>query len=151
LDQVQKKKSKKNRSSIFNIFLQEKAQALKQKEGKREKPNPRKRKACHSIGTALLQSVAEIGTQSTMKSNKNMLHEFTSHCIPQKTPMKKNIISSTNEMLQTDITVRAQRTRVSSTHARVVTNYHQISQAINQLKRYRRQPVNRPPSSRAKR
>jgi hypothetical protein len=31
--------------------------------------SPRNRKACHSIGTALLQSIVEIGTQSTMKSS----------------------------------------------------------------------------------
>jgi hypothetical protein len=36
-------------------------------------------KACHSIGSALLKSVAEIGTQSVMKSNRKTLHEFTSH------------------------------------------------------------------------
>jgi hypothetical protein len=37
------------------------------------------RKACHSIGAALLKSVAEIGTQSAMKSSRKTLHEFTSH------------------------------------------------------------------------
>jgi hypothetical protein len=46
--------------------------------------SPRNRKACHSVSTALLQSVAEIGTQITMKSSRKTLHEFTSH-IPQKT------------------------------------------------------------------
>jgi hypothetical protein len=39
------------------------------------------------------------------------------------------------EMLFTDITVRAQGARVSSTHAREATNSHQNSQAINQLSR----------------
>jgi hypothetical protein len=44
-------------------------------------------------------------------------------------------------MLHTDITIRAQGTRVSSTHAREATNSHQNSQAINQLSRHRRQPA----------
>jgi hypothetical protein len=35
--------------------------------------SPRNMKACHNIITALLQSAAEIGTQSTMKSSKNNL------------------------------------------------------------------------------
>jgi hypothetical protein len=47
--------------------------------------SPRNKKACHIITTVLLQSVAEIGTYSVMKSSKRMLHEFTSH-IPPKTP-----------------------------------------------------------------
>jgi hypothetical protein len=34
-------------------------------------------KVCHSVSTALLQSVAEIGTQSAMKSSRKTLHEFT--------------------------------------------------------------------------
>jgi hypothetical protein len=34
----------------------------KKKRGKNQ--SPRNRKACHSVGTALLKSVAEIGTQS---------------------------------------------------------------------------------------
>jgi hypothetical protein len=37
----------------------------------------RNRKACHSISTALLKSVAEIGTQSALKSSRKTLHEFT--------------------------------------------------------------------------
>jgi hypothetical protein len=64
-----------------------------------------------------------------MKSNKKTLHEFTSH-IPSKTP-KGNKSSSTNEMLQTGTTVRAQGARVSSTHAKEATNCHQNSHAIN--------------------
>jgi hypothetical protein len=40
-------------------------------------------KACHNISAALLlQSVAKIGTQSTMKSTRKTLHEFPPH-IPQ--------------------------------------------------------------------
>jgi hypothetical protein len=59
-------------------FLQEKA--TKQKAKKRGKNlSPRNMKACHSDSTALLKSVAEIGTQSAMKSSRKTLHEFTSH------------------------------------------------------------------------
>jgi hypothetical protein len=54
-------------------FLQVKSsgghQAKKKKGGKNL--SPRNRKACHSVSTALLQSVAEIGTQSAMKSSRN--------------------------------------------------------------------------------
>jgi hypothetical protein len=45
--------------------------------------SPRNKTACHSISTALLQSVAEKGTQSTIKSSTKTLHEFSPH-IPQK-------------------------------------------------------------------
>jgi hypothetical protein len=76
--------------------LQEKAvEATKQKEEKRKNLSPRNRKACHSVGTALLKSVAEIGTQSDMKSSRKTLHELTSH-IPPKTP-KRNRSKSTNK------------------------------------------------------
>jgi hypothetical protein len=64
--------------------------------------SPRNMKAYHSNRTALLQSVAEIGSQSTMKSSRKTLHELTSH-IPPK-PSKGNIIRSTNEMLHADVT-----------------------------------------------
>jgi hypothetical protein len=53
--------------------------------------------------------------------------------------MKKSC--STNEMMQTDISVRAQGARVSYTHAREATNCHQNSKTINQLSRHRRQPA----------
>ena len=96
-------------------------------------------KACHSTSTALLKSVAEIRTQSAMKSSRKTLHEFSSH-IPQKTPKRKRS-RSTNKMLHTDINVRAQGTRVSGPHAREATNSHQNSQAIDQLSRHRRQPA----------
>jgi hypothetical protein len=36
-------------------------------------------KACHIISTALLQSVAKIGTQRTMKSMRKTLHELSPH------------------------------------------------------------------------
>jgi thymidylate synthase len=58
-------------------------------------------KACHSVSTALLKSIAEKGTQSAMKSSRKTLHEFTSH-IPPKTPKRNRISRSTNEMLFTD-------------------------------------------------
>jgi hypothetical protein len=77
--------------------LQEKAvEATKQKKKRGKNLSPGKRKACHSVSTALLKSVAEIGTQRAMKSSKKTLHEFTSH-IPQKTP-KRNKTRSTNKM-----------------------------------------------------
>jgi hypothetical protein len=81
-----------------------------------ESLNPRNKKACHNVSIALLQRVAEIGTQSTMKSSKKTLHEFTPHIAP-KTP-KRNNSSANSKMLQTDITVRAQGARVSDSHAR---------------------------------
>jgi hypothetical protein len=110
----------------------------KQKERRGENLSQRDRKACHSISTALLQSVAEIGTQNTMMSSGKTLHEFSPH-IPPKTP-KRNINSSTNEIMHTDITLKAQRTRVTGTHAREA-NSHQNSKAINQLSRHKRQPA----------
>jgi hypothetical protein len=91
--------------------------SYKKKQKRGENVSPGNRKACHSISTALLQSVAEMGTQSTMKSCKKTLHELSPH-IPQKTP-KRNINSSTNEMFHTDVSVIAQRTIVvCSTHAK---------------------------------
>jgi hypothetical protein len=46
--------------------------------------SPGNRKACHSVSTALMQSVAEIKTQSIIKSSRKTLHEFPPH-IPPKT------------------------------------------------------------------
>jgi hypothetical protein len=110
------------------------------KKKKREKNlSPRNMKACQNINNALLQSIGEIGTRSTMKSNKATFHELSPK-IPQKPP-KRNKSSSTKDMLHTDITIRAQRTKVSSTHAKKATIYHQKSHAINQLNRRRRQPA----------
>jgi hypothetical protein len=62
--------------------LQEKATARPPSKKKRGK-NPRNRKACHSVSTALLRNAAEIGTQSAMKSSRKTLHQFSPH-IPQK-------------------------------------------------------------------
>jgi hypothetical protein len=53
-------------------------------EEKRKNLSPRNTKACHSIITALLQSIAEIGSHSTIKSKRKTLHELSPH-IPQKT------------------------------------------------------------------
>jgi hypothetical protein len=58
---------------------QHKAPSKKKKRGKNL--SLRNRKACHSISTALLQSVAEIGTQRTMKSSRRTSHHITSHHI----------------------------------------------------------------------
>jgi hypothetical protein len=74
--------------TTYKLFLQEKAvEATKQKDKRGKNLSPRNRKACHSIGTALMKSVAEIGTQSAMKSNRKTLNEFASH-IPPKTPKR---------------------------------------------------------------
>jgi hypothetical protein len=64
----------------MNIFLQEKAaQATKQKDKKRNNLSPRNKKACHNISIALLQSITEIGTQSTMKRSRKTLHVIVSY------------------------------------------------------------------------
>jgi hypothetical protein len=111
-------------------FLTKKQWRPPSKKKKRGKNlSPRNTKACHTVSTALLKSVAEIGSESAMKSSRKTLHEFTSH-IPPKTP-KRNISRLTNEMLHTDITVRAQGARVSSLHASDATNNHQNSKAEN--------------------
>jgi hypothetical protein len=93
----------------------------------------------NNIGIALMQSVAEIGTKSTMKSSKKTLPKLSPHT-PQKTP-KGNSSSSTKEMLHTDIIVKAPRTRVGSILAREATIYHQNIKAINQLNCHMRQPA----------
>jgi hypothetical protein len=56
---------------------QQRLPSQKKKRGKNLSPRvwfspffPPHREACHSISTALLQNVAEIGTQSTMESSK---------------------------------------------------------------------------------
>jgi hypothetical protein len=48
---------------------QHKPPSKKKKRGKKLL-SPRNRKACHSVSTALLQCIAEIGTQSTMTSSR---------------------------------------------------------------------------------
>jgi hypothetical protein len=46
-------------------------ETTKQKEEKRKKNlSPKNRKACRSVSTVLLKSVAEIGSQSAVKSSK---------------------------------------------------------------------------------
>jgi hypothetical protein len=89
---------------------QHKPPSEKKKRGK--KLYPRNTKACHNISTALLKSITEIGTQSTMKSSKKTFHELSPH-IPPKTP-KRNTSRSTNEMLHTDMTVKALSSRFKS-------------------------------------
>jgi hypothetical protein len=75
-----------NRIKISHKKRQYRPPSKKKKRGKNL--SPRERKECHGVSTALLKSVAEIGTQSAMKSSMKTLHEFTSH-IPQKTPKRK--------------------------------------------------------------
>jgi hypothetical protein len=54
---------------VQDNFLRETAVETTKQKKKREKIlSPRNMKACHSVSTALLKSVAEIGTQSVMKS-----------------------------------------------------------------------------------
>jgi hypothetical protein len=53
----------------------------RKKRGK--KPKPKEQEGTPQRQYCPLESVAEKGTQSAMKSNKKTLHEFTSH-IPQK-------------------------------------------------------------------
>jgi hypothetical protein len=134
-------------------FLQEKAvEATKQKEEKRKTLSPRNRKACHSVSTALLKSVAEIGTQSAMKSSKKTLHEFTSH-IPPKTPKKEhkyfeeqNIADGHNCHSARSESHQHPCQGSDDTQGMPGIRRHQNTQAINQLSRHRRQPV---PSSTA--
>jgi hypothetical protein len=58
-----------------DLFLTRKSSGGHQanQEEKRKKPSARGT-GRHSVGTALLQSVAEIGTQSAMKSSRKTLH-----------------------------------------------------------------------------
>jgi hypothetical protein len=68
---------------IIKISYKKKQWRPPSKKKKRGKNlTPRNRKACHRVSTALLKSVAEIGTQSAMKIGINNLHEFTSHIPP---------------------------------------------------------------------
>jgi hypothetical protein len=60
------------------ILKQKQWRPPNKKEKKGKKLSPRNVKACHSVGTALLQSVAKIGTQIAMKRSRKTLHEFTS-------------------------------------------------------------------------
>jgi hypothetical protein len=70
--------------NLFILILTKTMEASKQKEERGENLSPRDRKAYHSVSTALLKSVAEIGTQSTMKSGKKTLHEFTLNIPPKR-------------------------------------------------------------------
>jgi hypothetical protein len=66
---VKTTKQKEERRKKLKIkFLQEKAvEATKEKEDK--SLSSKNIKACHNVNTFLLQSVAEIGIRSTMKSS----------------------------------------------------------------------------------
>jgi hypothetical protein len=65
---------------IFHKKGSEKTPSNKEQRGKYTTGlSMRNKKACHSINNALLQSVAGIGTQRTMKSMKKTLHEFSPH------------------------------------------------------------------------
>jgi hypothetical protein len=58
---------------MYNNFRIRKSSISHQaKRRKEENLSPRNMKACHSINIAPLQSVTEIGTQSTMKSSMNV-------------------------------------------------------------------------------
>jgi hypothetical protein len=73
------------------------------KEERRKKSKPEEQEGMPQHQHCPPKRNAEIRAQSAMKSSRKTLHEFTSH-IPPKTP-KRNGSSSTNEMLQTDITI----------------------------------------------
>jgi hypothetical protein len=67
-------KKQTSNSSSFLLKLSYKKQqwrppSKKKKRGKNL--SPRNKTACHSVSTALLKSVAEIGAQSAMKSKQN--------------------------------------------------------------------------------
>jgi hypothetical protein len=47
-------------------------------------------RACHSMSNALMQSVAETGTQSPMKSSKTTLHQLSPHTSPPKNAEKEH-------------------------------------------------------------
>jgi hypothetical protein len=72
-------------TDIIKIFLQDKAvEAIKQNQEKK-KTSPRDAKACHSVSTALLKSVAEIGTQSAMKSSRKKYSNYGTRLGPKGT------------------------------------------------------------------
>jgi hypothetical protein len=61
---------------IENSYKKKQWRPPKKKKKRGNNPSPRNRKACHSFSNALLQSVAEIGTRSTMKSSRKTLYEM---------------------------------------------------------------------------
>jgi hypothetical protein len=56
--------------SIQNFLQEKEVETTSKKKKIGKKLSPRNRKACHNISCALLKSVAEIGTQSAMKSSR---------------------------------------------------------------------------------
>jgi hypothetical protein len=97
---------------LYNISYKKKQWEPTIKRGKGGKHthtclSPRKKEACHRIGTALLQSIAKIGTQSNIKRRRKTLQKFSPHIL--QTPSKgSNYNVSTDKMLYVDITVRLQ-------------------------------------------
>jgi hypothetical protein len=61
-----------------NLYKKKQWRPLSKKKKRGKNQRPRNRKACHSVSTALMKSVAGIGTQRAMKSSRKTLHEFTS-------------------------------------------------------------------------
>jgi hypothetical protein len=71
-------------TSKLKKFLRGKeVEATKQKEEKRKKPEPEEHEGMPPRQHFLMKCVAEIGTQSAMKSGTKTLHEFTSHIPPK--------------------------------------------------------------------
>jgi hypothetical protein len=68
--------------------------------------SPRNKESCHTIGTVLMQSIAEIGIQLAINTIKKKINELSPR-IPQILS-KGNISRSTNKMLHADTTVITQ-------------------------------------------
>jgi hypothetical protein len=76
-------------SKFFTRKNSHKPPSKKKKRGKNL--SPRNKKACRSIiSTALLQSIAEIRIQRTMKINRKTLHELSQHIYPPKNAAKEH-------------------------------------------------------------
>jgi hypothetical protein len=58
-----------NSCKIQNSFKKKQGRPPSKKKNRGKKLSPRNIKACNNISIALLKNVAEIGTQSAMKSN----------------------------------------------------------------------------------
>jgi hypothetical protein len=100
----------------------------KHREESKKNLSPRSMQKRHNINTALIQSVAKIGTQSTMKITKKTLHKFSPHTPQKRRKGTPKSSSTNNEMLHADTAVGP---RVINTHATEATNCHQNSKAIN--------------------
>jgi hypothetical protein len=94
---------------VLNASIRDGQPTPEEEKIQRKKPSclsPRNREACHVNGIALLQSIAKIGTQSTMKSGVKTLHELSPQTPPKLS--KGNKRGSTDEMLHADITIITQ-------------------------------------------